>query len=75
MKRVAIGIDIGGTNTIFGLADRSGKVLAEARILTKEYPDIKKFVVALSEAINELLKKDHELIGIGIGAPNAHYYK
>jgi len=57
------------------LADRSGKVLAEARILTKEYPDIKKFVVALSEAINELLKKDHELIGIGIGAPNAHYYK
>jgi glucokinase len=75
MKQVVAGVDIGGTNTIFGLADRSGKVLAEARILTKEYPDIKKFVVALSEAINELLKKDHELIGIGIGAPNAHYYK
>jgi len=75
MKQVVAGVDIGGTNTIFGLADSSGKVLAEGRILTKDYPDIRKFVAALSEAINKLRKKDIELIGIGIGAPNAHYYK
>ncbi len=75
MKQVVAGVDIGGTNTIFGLADRSGKVLAESRILTKDYPDIKKFVAALSEAINKLIKKELELTAIGIGAPNAHYYK
>jgi glucokinase len=75
MKQVVAGVDIGGTNTIFGLADRSGKVLAENRILTRDYPDINKFISALSESINGLVKKDHDLIGIGIGAPNANYYK
>ena len=75
MKQVVAGVDIGGTNTIFGLVDRSGKVLSENRIITKDYPEINKFITALSEAINKLVKKDHDLIGIGIGAPNANYYK
>jgi glucokinase len=75
MKQVVAGVDIGGTNTIFGLVDKTGKVLAENRIYTKDYPEINKFITALSEAINKLVKKDHDLIGIGIGAPNANYYK
>lgn len=75
MKEVVAGVDIGGTNTIFGLVDRSGKVLAENRILTQEYPEINKFIKALSESMNKMVKKDHDLIGIGIGAPNANYYK
>jgi len=75
MKQVVAGVDIGGTNTIFGLVDRSGKVLSENRIITKDYPEINKFITSLSEAINKLVKKDHDLIGIGIGAPNANYYK
>ena len=75
MKQVVAGVDIGGTNTIFGLVDKKGKVLAESRILTRDYPDINKFIAALSEAINKLDRKGHDLIGIGIGAPNANYYK
>jgi glucokinase len=75
MKQVVAGVDIGGTNTIFGLVDKSGKVLSEGRILTRDYPDINDFVSALSGAISKLVKEDHDLIGIGIGAPNAHYYK
>lgn len=75
MKQVVAGVDIGGTNTIYGLVDESGQVLSENRILTREYPDITDFVTALSEAILKLVKEDHDLIGIGIGAPNAHYYK
>jgi glucokinase len=75
MMTVVAGVDIGGTNTIFGLADRDGKVLAESRILTRDYPDINDFVNALSGAIQKLVTKDIELAGIGIGAPNAHYYK
>jgi glucokinase len=75
MKQVVAGVDIGGTNTIFGLVDRTGKVLAENRILTRDYPEINKFIAALSESINSSVKKDHDLIGIGIGAPNANYYK
>ncbi|MBI5010529.1 MAG: ROK family protein [Bacteroidia bacterium] len=75
MKQVVAGVDIGGTNTIYGLVDKSGKVLSENRIFTRDYPDINDFVTALSDAIHKLVMKDHDLIGIGIGAPNAHYYK
>lgn len=75
MKQVVAGVDIGGTNTIYGLVDESGKVISEDRIFTRDYPDINDFVTALSGAISKLVKEDHDLIGIGIGAPNAHYYK
>ena len=75
MKNVVAGVDIGGTNTIFGLADKDGKVLAESRILTRDYPDINDFTEALSKSIMKLVTKDVNLVGIGIGAPNAHYYK
>jgi glucokinase len=75
MKQVVAGVDIGGTNTIFGLVDTKGKVLSENRIYTKDYSEIGRFIEALSGAVSNLVKKDHELIGIGIGAPNANYYK
>ena len=75
MKNVVAGVDIGGTNTIFGLADKDGKVLAESRILTRDYPDINDFTEALSQSIMKLVTNDVKLMGIGIGAPNAHYYK
>ncbi len=77
MKEVVAGIDIGGTNTIFGLVDKTGNVLAEYRIKTTDYPDIKKFISALSEGIDKMMsgKKDIKLSGIGIGAPNANYHK
>ena len=77
MKEVVAGIDIGGTNTIFGLVDKSGNVLAEHRIKTTDYPDIKKFISALVDGINSMMKnrKNEKLSGIGIGAPNANYHK
>src|SRR5665647_1271468 len=77
MKEVVAGIDIGGTNTIFGLVDKSGDVLAEYRIKTTDFPDIRKFIIAISDGINEMMKnqKDVKLCGIGIGAPNANYHK
>ena len=41
MKDVVAGIDIGGTNIISGLVDKSGNVLAEERLKTVEFPEIK----------------------------------
>jgi glucokinase len=77
MKEVVAGIDIGGTNTVYGLVDKSGNILAENRLKTTDYPEIKDFVSALVAVINKLLvgKKDLKLAGIGIGAPNANYHK
>ncbi len=77
MKKIVAGVDIGGTNTVFGLVDKSGKVLAEGSIKTTDYPKIEGFVQALTTGIKKLIagKKDYELIGIGIGAPDANYHR
>lgn len=77
MKDVVAGIDIGGTNIIFGLVDKSGNVIAEDRLKTVEFPDIKDYISAQHTAINKMLEENsgHRLIGLGVGAPNANYHK
>jgi glucokinase len=77
MKDVVAGIDIGGTNIIFGLVDKSGNVIAEERLKTAEFPDFKDYVQAQHKAINKIVEEHpgHRLIGLGVGAPNANYHK
>jgi glucokinase len=77
MKKVVAGVDIGGTNTMFGLVDKTGKVLAESCLKTTNYPLINDFVQTLVTALKKLLsaKKEYELVGIGIGAPDANYHR
>jgi glucokinase len=77
MKEVVAGIDIGGTNTVFGLVDRSGNILADGTLITTDYPDIKDYVEAQAALIKKAMIKDPELrlSAIGIGAPNANYLK
>lgn len=81
MKKLAIGIDIGGINTAFGLVDENGDLYAESVISTKKYPyfeDYPTYVNDLCEALHTMvgsLSFDFELVGIGIGAPNANYHK
>jgi glucokinase len=74
---IAIGIDIGGTNTVFGLVDREGNCLDESSIRTDIYEDVKDFVKELSDGINKLLSEtngNYDIKGIGIGAPNGNYF-
>jgi glucokinase len=77
MKEVVAGIDIGGTNTVFGLVDKSGNIIAEKNLKTTDYPEIGNFVSALSATLNKLIvvQENLKLTGIGIGAPNANYHK
>jgi glucokinase len=77
MKEVVAGIDIGGTNTVFGLVDKLGNVITEGSLQTFKYPDIQDFISAIANAIDKLLagNKTLKLTGIGIGAPNANYHK
>ena len=77
MKKVVAGMDIGGTNTRFGIVDREGKIYAEDSIHTDNYRDISSFIEHISGTIRKMLKnfeKEVSLKGIGIGAPNANYY-
>jgi glucokinase len=76
--RTVVGIDIGGTNTIFGFVDRSGKILAEDQIMTKHYDEPEVFVAALYEKMMLTAQKtgmDLEILGFGIGAPMGNINK
>jgi glucokinase len=77
-KQLVVGIDIGGTNTVFGFVDREGNILAEDRIKTTYYDEIEVYVAALYEKImltNQRVPPGHELIGFGIGAPMGNINK
>lgn len=74
----ALGMDIGGTNTVFGIVDENGNVLATDSVKTQAYPLLDDYVNEVSEKIKTMLKAhgitNHQLAGLGIGAPNANYY-
>lgn len=76
-KHVALGIDIGGTNTKFGVVNHRGEVLEKGSIPTDAYPTAEEFIDALHEAVAPLIEKhgnEKNFDGIGLGAPNANYY-
>ncbi|MFT4093685.1 MAG: ROK family protein [Niabella sp.] len=76
-KELVIGIDIGGTNTKFGLVNHRGQILDKGDIKTDIYATIEEYVEALHFAIRPLItkiEKDYNLKGIGVGAPNGNYY-
>ncbi|HEX7492830.1 MAG TPA: ROK family protein [Bacteroidales bacterium] len=77
MKEVVAGIDIGGTNTVIGLVERTGNIIAENSLRTTDYPDINNYVSALQTSLNDLMAGNTglKLAGIGIGAPNANYHR
>ena len=81
MKKLVFGVDIGGTNTAFGLVDEAGDVFAESVIPTKKYltfDDYPAFVADLCDGMKRLMASvsfDFELLGIGIGAPNGNFHK
>lgn len=77
-RQVALGIDIGGTNTKFGLVNHRGEILEKGYMRTDEFEHVEDFINALYEKVNPLLEKykgDNQFDGIGVGAPNANYYK
>ncbi len=77
-KRVVVGIDIGGTNTVFGFVDRQGNVITEDKLTTGHYNDANDFVSALYDKITTAgakIMQDVEIIGFGIGAPMGNINK
>lgn len=83
-KQLTIGIDVGGTNTVLGLIDREGNCIARAEFHTQRSTNedgpvfFDEYMDLLYGAIEHLLEaapEEGKVEGIGIGAPNANYYK
>ena len=74
----ALGIDIGGTNTVVGLVDKAGNVLGTDSVKTQSLPVLEEYVKTVSKLAKDLIAKNNvsvdEIVGLGIGAPNANYY-
>ncbi|MDE6649898.1 MAG: ROK family protein [Muribaculaceae bacterium] len=76
-KPYVLGVDIGGTNTVFGIVDARGQVIASDSIKTKKHAEFEDYVKELHSSVERLLRlndAEDKIQGIGIGAPNANYY-
>lgn len=72
---LAIGIDIGGTNTIFGLVDETGNCIIQKSLKTTDYIEASTFVEAVSAELNHMINaQSSSIIGMGIGAPNGNFF-
>lgn len=77
MKPYVIGIDLGGTNTVFGIVDARGVVIASSSIKTGKHANFDDYIEELYQVLSNLIKTNDavdKIHGIGIGAPNANYY-
>lgn len=76
-KPYVVGIDIGGTNTVFGIVDARGTVLCSSSVKTQSYDDVNVYVDDVCKNMLPLIESVggiEKIKGIGIGAPNGNYY-
>ena len=76
-KPFVVGIDIGGTNTVFGIVDARGTVIATGSIKTRKHSNINDYIEELHGELSKLIvasDAEDKIAGIGIGAPNANYF-
>ncbi len=73
MKKVCAGVDIGGTNTVFGWVESSGEFIYKGSVKTQDFDTPKELVnVVCHQLLSNL--KENEAVAVGIGAPNGNYY-
>lgn len=76
-KHYVIGVDLGGTNTVFGIVNSEGEIIAQDSIKTQAYSTAEEFVEAGVACLAPLIEQVggiQHLDGMGIGAPNGNFY-
>jgi glucokinase len=73
---LALGIDIGGTNTSFGVVDRRGQIVEQGKMKTTGFDTVHGFITQLEKNLQLIFDKvgKENIAGVGVGAPNANYY-
>lgn len=76
MKNVVLGIDIGGTNTVYGFVGQNGNIVHSEQIPTLGNKPVDNLITRLGEKLDSFLKdhSDFKLCGIGVGAPNGNHF-
>lgn len=76
-KPYVVGVDIGGTNSVFGIVDARGNLISSNSIKTNIHPKVEDYVKELSDGIRKLAEDQgglSKIHGIGVGAPNGNYF-
>ena len=76
-KPYVIGMDMGGTNTVFGVVDARGSVISKSAIKTNTHDDVNLYINDLYLEMLKLIDAAggiEKIKGIGVGAPNGNYY-
>ena len=76
-QEYAVGIDIGGTNTVFGVVDHRGDILYRGAISSRKHEKVEDYINELYAALTPAIEQVggiNAIKGIGIGAPNGNYY-
>ena len=77
LKPYVIGLDLGGTNSVFGIVDSRGDIKATTAIKTQGYPSAEEYVDACVAALQPIIEEVggiEKIKAMGIGAPNGNYY-
>ena len=77
MKPYVIGLDLGGTNSVFGIVDARGEIKATTAIKTGGYATVDDYVKASVDALQVIIDQVggiEKIKAMGIGAPNGNYY-
>ena len=77
IKPYVIGLDLGGTNSVFGIVDARGEIKATTAIKTQGYDKVEDYVDACVEALQVIIDQVggiETIKAMGIGAPNGNYY-
>lgn len=76
-KPYVVGIDIGGTNTVFGIVDARGNIISNGAVKTAAFGDVEEYADNVCKHLLPLIEAQggvEKIKGIGIGAPNGNYY-
>lgn len=76
-KPYVIGMDMGGTNTVFGIVDARGTVISKSAIKTGTHTDVNLYINDIYTELSKLIEAAggiDKIKGIGVGAPNGNYY-
>ncbi len=77
LKPYVIGLDLGGTNSVFGIVDSRGEIKATTAIKTQGYDKVEDYVDACVTALEPIIEQVGGIgmiKAMGIGAPNGNYY-
>lgn len=77
-KSLVIGLDLGGTNSVFGVVDSKGEIIATTSIKTQAYPSVDQYIMESAKAVKQIAEQVggmEKIRAMGIGAPCGNYYK